>query len=117
MKKIITNASLCSIILLNSCTSTLLSSKKQNTIDAVVQKNNTYTFIKTDGTKETFRVTSISDDKVTGQNTAEKTIEIDKNQISEIKKSNTAGTVLIAVGVIGAAIVIPAYVKNKPVGQ
>lgn len=117
MKKIITYASLCMIVLLNSCTTTLVSSKKQNTIDAVVQKNNTYTFIKKDGTKETFRVMSISADKITGQNSAEKTIEIDKNQISEIKQNNTIGTVLITVGIIAAAIVIPAYAKNKPVGQ
>ncbi|MBH1958627.1 MAG: hypothetical protein I8H68_00805 [Flavobacteriia bacterium] len=44
-------------------------------------------------------------------------IKIQKAEIDEVKKNNTLGTVLITAGVVAAAVVIPAYVGNKPVGQ
>lgn len=117
MKKIFIPAFLGFAMLLNSCTTTLVSSKKQNTIDTVVLANNTYTFITKDGTKEKIRVVSTDQDKITGTNSIDKMISIEKTQILEVKKSNMIGTVLIAAGIVGAAVVIPPYIENKPVGQ
>ena len=117
MKKIYTHAGLGFVLLLNSCTTTLVSAKKQNTVDSVVKPNNTYAFITKDGAKEKILVANIDQEKIMGTNAMGKTISIDKTQISEVKKSNTLGTVIIAAGIVAAAVVLPAYIQNKPVGQ
>lgn len=117
MKNIITSFILSFLLLLSSCTTTLVSTKKQNSIDSVIKKDKTYIFIKNDGTKEKFRVIDIDENKISGKNTDEKSLAIDRNQISEIKKSNTLGTVLIVAGVVAGILVIPSYAQNKPVGQ
>ncbi|MGZ5285355.1 MAG: hypothetical protein ACXWB4_06855, partial [Kaistella sp.] len=93
MKKIYVHTTLGLLLLLNSCTSTLVSANRQNTVDSVVKPNNTYTFITKDGAKEKILVANIDEEKIMGTNTMGKTISIDKTQISEVKKSNTLGTV------------------------
>ncbi|QOW11273.1 hypothetical protein Q73A0000_13355 [Kaistella flava (ex Peng et al. 2021)] len=116
MKSIFTSLTLSSMILLSSCTTTLVSNKKKE-IDSALQTGKTYTFVKNNGTQEKFRILKIEEDKITGKNDDEKNFVIEKADISKIKKSNTIGTVLIVVGALAAAVLIPAYVSNKPVGQ
>ena len=117
MKKIYVHTTLGLLLLLNSCTSTLVSANRQNTVDSVVKPNITYTFVTKDGAKEKILVANIDQEKIVGTNAVGKTISVDKTQISEVKKSNTLGTVIIAAGIVAAAVVLPAYIQNKPVGQ
>jgi len=42
---------------------------------------------------------------------------LDKSQISTISKPNVGGTLGIIAGGVAAAIIIPAYISNKPVGN
>lgn len=117
MKNTFAAASFSILMLLGSCTTTVLSSKKQNTVDAVVVKGKTYTFLKNDGSKVRFRVGTIDENTITGKTADEKIFVIEKNEISEIRKNNSLGTGLIVAAGLAAIIVIPAFVQNKAVGQ
>lgn len=108
---------LCILFCINSCTTTIVSSTKANDINSVLSIGKTYSFIKKDGTKIRFKVEDINENTIIGRNIEYQRFEIEKNQIAEIKKGNTLGTVLIAAGVVASAIIIPAYVSNKPIGQ
>lgn len=113
----LTSLSLSALLILGSCTTTLMSSTKQKEINSVLAVGNTYTFIKADGSKEKFMVLKIEKDKISGKNDDQKSFEIEKSQISEIKKGNTLATVGIIVGAVALITIIPAFVSNKPVGQ
>ena len=86
-------------------------------MDSVLAVGSTYTFIKADGSKEKFTVLKIEKDKISGKNDDQKSFEIEKSQISGIKKGITLATVGIIVGAVALIAIVPAYVSNKPVGQ
>lgn len=117
MKNLFISLLLSTLILLSSCTTTLFSSTKKREIDSVLQTGKTYKFLKTDGTKANFRVVTIQENKIMGKNEEGRLFEIEKDQISEIKKNNTVGTVLIVAGTVAGVLIIPAYAGNKPVGH
>jgi len=104
-------------LLLNSCTTTLVSAKKQVPLEDAVQIDKTYTFFQNNSSKQKIQVTNIDAEQISGKDENGKMIKIQKAEIDEVKKNNTLGTVLITAGVVAAAVVIPAYVGNKPVGQ
>ncbi len=116
MKK--TSAALLAFTLLfNSCTTTLVSANKQVHLEDAVQTNKTYTFVQNNGSTQKIQVTNTDAEQISGKDENGKMINIQKAEIAEVKKNNTLGTVLITVGVVAAAVVIPAYAGNKPVGQ
>ncbi len=44
-------------------------------------------------------------------------VQIEKGNISEILKPSAGKAIPLIIGIVGAAVVIPAYIGNKPVGQ
>ena len=42
---------------------------------------------------------------------------VEKSKITEIKQTKVGATVALVVGIVALAIIIPAYVSNKPIGQ
>lgn len=114
MKSKITG-SLLSMLILSSCVSTVVPSGEINQIDYKVQVGNTYIFKNLDGSKAKFKVLNLDEATISGTNTDLKNYQIEKNQVAEVKKSNTWGTVLIAAGVLTAVILGPAYAKNEAV--
>lgn len=100
------------LLLANSCTTTLVSSKKQNPVDQVIKNGDRYIFYTEDGIKEKIKVESINETQVMGKNAAGQNVVINKNEISQIKKENTLGTIGIAAGVVAVAVLLPAYMTN-----
>lgn len=103
-------------ILFTSCVSTKVSFK--NNFDySVLKTDKNYIIENQDGNKiRGFKYLSQNDMSVTGSQEG-KEISIQKSQIKRILKPSTGKTLGLVVGVIGAAVVIPAYVGNRPVGQ
>ncbi|MFL9832829.1 hypothetical protein [Chryseobacterium terrae] len=114
MKKILTISTLS--IFLTSCVSTKVSSK--NDYDYSVLKNNSKYIVETkDGKKiRQFEFLKQTEDLIVGKQENSE-VQIEKNNIEKILKPSTGKTIPLVVGVIGAAVLIPAYVGNKPVGQ
>ncbi len=105
------------LILLNSCTTTLVSSQNGGTVENSVKTGKTYTFKDNTGQRYNFKVESITKDKITGSNSDGQRFTIDKNNISTVKKIHTGKTMLLTAGVIAVAVLLPAYIKNEPVGK
>ena len=104
------------LLLTNSCTTTLMSSQKQRSVNDVIETGKNYTFYKNDGTTQKINVAQITDGTVSGKTPDGKTAEIQTADITKIKKGNVLGTVAVVAGAIAIAVVLPAYVKNEPVG-
>lgn len=115
MKKLFLSLGL-SILLLNSCTTRVVSAKKPYS-DSAISVGKTYTFISNDGKKEALNITKIDEQNLTGKNENGKEVVVEKSKIIEIKKTKVGATIGLVVGVIALAIVVPAYASNKPVGQ
>lgn len=115
MKKLFISLGL-SIVLLNSCTTRLVSASKPYSDDKI-SAGKTYTFTTSDGKNEILTITKIDNQNIYGENSSGKQVIIEKAKISEIKKSKTLATVGLIVGVLVLAVVGDAYAKNKPVGQ
>lgn len=115
MKKIL--LSLClSVMLLNACTTRVVSSNKPYSDDKI-SLGKTYNFFTKDGKKESITVTKIDEEKIYGSDSEEKPVSIEKSNISEVKKGNALATIGLAAAAIGLAVVGSAYYNNKPVGQ
>ncbi|AZA74560.1 MULTISPECIES: hypothetical protein [Chryseobacterium] len=103
-------------IFLISCVSTKVSSK--NDYDYTVLKNNSKYIIETkDGKKiRQFEFLNQTENAIIGKQENSE-VQIEKNNIDKILKPSTGKTIPLVVGIVGAAVLIPAYVGNKPVGQ
>lgn len=115
MKKLFLSFSL-SFIILNSCTTTLVSAGKSYS-DATISVGNMYTFITSDGKKQALNITKIDEQNIFGKNSEGKELMVEKSKITKIKKTKVGATVALVVGVVALAVIIPAYVNNKPIGQ
>ena len=115
MKKFYISFSLSLFIILNSCTTTLVSSKKDNEIDTVLKIGKSYTFFTNDGLKKKYTVSKLEDGKIFGMNEAGEKFDLEKSSIIKINRANYFGTISIIVGVIAAAVVVPAFYQNKPI--
>ena len=103
---------MCSI----SCVSTKVSSK--NNFDYSVLRNNSKYIIETkDGNKiRQFEFLNQTENLIVGKQENSE-IQIEKDKINKILKPSAGKTIPLIVGIVGAAIVVPAYISNKPVGQ
>lgn len=115
MKKLFLSLGL-SILLLNSCTTRVVSAKKPYS-DSAISVGQTYTIVSNDGKKDALNITKIDEQNIFGKNVDGKEITIEKSKITEIKKTKVGGTILLVAGVIGLALVGTAFYHNKPVGQ
>lgn len=115
MKNIFTSSVL-SLLILTSCTTRVVSAEKPYSDDKI-SVGKTYTFITNNHKKEPLNVTKIDSEKIYGKDYNGKEVSIEKSELLEIKKNKTLATIGIAAGVVLLALFIPAYVKNKPVGQ
>lgn len=104
-----------SLIFLNSCTTRVVSANKPYSDDKI-SNGKTYSFFSNDGSKKVFTVEKIDTNTITGKNAEGQVMSIEKSEISKINKSNTLATVGLVGVIIAAALVIPAYSKNEPVG-
>jgi len=99
-----------------SCVSTKVSFK--NNYDYSVLRNNATYIIETkDGNKiRQFQFLRQTENLIVGkqENTE---IQIEKDKIDKILKPSAGKTIPLIVGIVGAAVVVPAYIGNKPVGQ
>jgi len=99
-----------------SCVSTKVS--RNNNFDYSALKADKNYIIETgDGNKiRAFTYLNQNDFSLSGT-IEEKEISIEKHQIKRILKPSTGKALGLVVGIIGAAVVIPAYAGNRPVGQ
>ncbi|SFI11554.1 hypothetical protein [Halpernia frigidisoli] len=102
--------------LFTSCVSTKVS--LQNNFDFSVLKSKSKYIVDTkDGNKiRSFEYLDQNETQLIGK-LEEKNLNIEKTNITKIAKFSAGKTVPLLVGIVAAAIVIPAYSKNKPVGQ
>lgn len=110
MKKLFLSIGL-SIILLNSCTTRVVSSEKPYSDDKI-SNGKTYSFFSNDGSKKVFTVEKIDANTITGKNAEGKVMSIEKSEISKINKSNTLATVGLVALVLGLALFTPTYINN-----
>ncbi|WP_407404951.1 hypothetical protein [Chryseobacterium sp.] len=102
--------------ILSSCVSTKVSSK--NNFDFSVLKANSNYIIETkEGNKiREFEFLRSNETMLIGKQEG-KDLQIEKNNVNRILKHSAGKTIPLVVGIIGAAILVPAYVKNEPVGK
>ena len=110
MKNLFLSLSL-SVILLNSCTTRVVSANKPYS-DAKISNGKTYTFFSNNGTKKILNVERIDETTIYGKDVNGKEFTIQKSEISKINKSNTMATVGIVVLVLGLALFTPTYINN-----
>ena len=110
MKNLFLSLSL-SVILLNSCTTRVVSANKPY-YDAKISNGKTYTFFSNNGTKKILNVERIDETTIYGKDVNGKEFTIQKSEISKINKSNTLATVGIVVLVLGLALFTPTYINN-----
>ncbi len=111
MKNLFLSLSL-SVILLNSCTTRVVSANKPYS-DAKISNGKTYTFFSNNGTKKILNVERIDETTIYGKDVNGKEFTIQKSEISKINKSNTMATVGIVVLVLGLALFTPTYINNR----
>ena len=110
MKNLFLSLSL-SVILLNSCTTRVVSANKPYS-DAKISNGKTYTFFSNNGTKKILNVERIDEATIYGKDANGNDFTIQKSEISKINKSNTLATVGIVVLVLGLALFTPTYINN-----
>lgn len=105
-----------SVLFLNACISTKVSSK--NNYDYSVLKTNSKYIIQTkDGNKiRQFEYLGNNDNSIIGNQEGQE-IQIEKNSINKVLKFSAGKTIPLIVGGITIAIILPAYIKNEPVGK
>ncbi|MCU7616680.1 hypothetical protein NZ698_05680 [Chryseobacterium sp. PBS4-4] len=99
-----------------SCVSTKVSFK--NNYDYSVLRNNSKYIIETkDGNKiRQFEFLKQTENLIVGKQENSE-VQIEKGNINKILKQSAGKTIPLIVGIVGVAVVIPAYTDNKPVGQ
>lgn len=99
-----------------SCVSTQLSA--DNNFDYSVLRVNSKYSIETNNGEKIRAFQFIKQDNLQLVGTIEeKNINIEKANINKIQKFSAGKTVPLILGAVVAAILVPAFAKNKPVGQ
>lgn len=99
------------ILCMTSCFSTqYVAEKHQGNFDKV-RAGNKYTILDTQDKKISLQVTSVEKDSIKG-NKKNLPFAIAKNDIKRIRKSNTAGTLLIVGGAVAGVTIITAALVN-----
>ncbi|MEJ8597571.1 hypothetical protein JSO62_02515 [Riemerella anatipestifer] len=113
MKNVI-KLSLLSFIVLTSCMSTKVSS--ENNFDySVLKPGSWYTIENKNGTKiRAFELTKVTESSIIGKQ-EEKELIIDKNDVNKVLKLSIGKTIPLIITGVGVAVLLPAYIKNKPV--
>ncbi len=102
--------------LLTSCISVKVPSGKGNDY-SVLKKDVKYTIHRINGDKiRDFKFIKEDEDKIIGE-VDEERLEINKTDIKKVSKISIGKNVSLATIILGLVIVIPAYVKNEPVGR
>ena len=102
--------------LLTSCISVKVPSGKGNDY-SVLKKDVKYTIHRINGDKiRDFKFIKEDEDKIIGE-VDEERLEINKTDIKKVSKISIGKNVSLAAIILGLVIVIPAYVKNEPVGR
>lgn len=115
MKKILAIL-LSAILLLQSCVSTKVSANN-NFNYSELKTGKSYIVLKKDQNKiRAFALQSIEKDSLSGEINGMK-IKIAKNEIEKVKKVSTGKTIALIVGIIGIAIIAPAFYYQKPLGK
>ncbi len=114
MKSKFTVSLLC-LLLLSSCVNKVVRPKETDKIDSKIKVGKNYTFKNLHGSKAKSKVLKMDDTTISGIDIDFKNYSLEKNQVAEVRKSNTWGTRLIAAGVAAAILIVPAYATNKPV--
>lgn len=99
------------ILCFTSCFSTQYNVEEHKGNFDKVRAGNKYTIFKKDNKKVSFTVTSVEKDSIRGSN-KNTSIAIAKNDIKNIRKNNTAGTVLIVGGAVAGVTVITVGLIN-----
>lgn len=108
--------SLLILLLLSSCVNKVVRPKETDKISSKIKVGKNYIFKNLDGSKAKFKVLKMDDTTISGTDLDSKNYSLEKNQVAEVRKSKTWGTVLIAAGVAAAILIVPAYATNKPIG-
>lgn len=102
--------------LLTSCISVKVPSGKGNDY-SVLKKDVKYTIHRINGDKiRDFKFIKEDEDKIIGE-VDEERLEINKTDIKKVSKISIGKNVSLVAIILGLVIVIPAYVKNEPVGR
>lgn len=99
------------IFCFTSCFSTQYNAEENKGNFDKVLAGNKYTIFDKDNKKVSFTVTSVEKDSIRGSN-KNTSIAIAKNDIKNIRKNNTAGTVLIVGGAVAGVTVITVGLIN-----
>jgi hypothetical protein len=82
-----------------------------------LKTNSKYIIETKDGNKiRQFEFLSENENSIIGKQ-EEKEIQIEKNNINKVLKFSAGKTIPLIIGGIGIAILLPAYIKNEPVGK
>ena len=103
--------------LLTSCISVKVPSGKGNDY-SVLKKDVKYTIHRINRDKiRDFKFIKEDEDKIIGEVDEGERLEINKTDIKKVSKISIGKNVSLAAIILGLVIVIPAYVKNEPVGR
>ena len=103
--------------LLTSCISVKVPSGKGNDY-LVLKKDVKYIIHRINGDKiRDFKFIKEDEDKIIGEVDEGERLEINKTDIKKVSKISVGKNVSLAAIILGLVIVIPAYVKNEPVGR
>ena len=103
--------------LLTSCISVKVPSGKGNDY-SVLKKDVKYTIHRINGDKiRDFKFIKEDEDKIIGEVDEGERLEINKTDIKKVSKISVGKNVSLVDIIVGLVIVIPAYVKNEPVGR
>ncbi|MBV8325496.1 hypothetical protein [Chryseobacterium sp.] len=114
--KLITIMAGVSLMLLSSCTTSLVNQRKPYN-DNKLKLGKSYIFTTQDGKKYNIDVSKIDSLTLYGRDNTDNLVQIKKSEINTIKKHNVAGTLGIIAGGIAAVVIIPSYISNKPIGK
>ena len=103
--------------MLNASCSTQIVNAEKPLADASLQTGKTYTFVLRNGEKKKFRIVSQDGASINGKDIDDKVYHINKSDIAQVRKPNPLGTAGIIAGGVAAAVLIPAYISNKPISQ
>lgn len=107
---------LISATLFTSCVSTKVS-EKNNFDYSLLKADKNYIIETQDGNKiRAFKYSNQNNQTLFGSQEG-KEIQVEKDKVKKILKTSTGKTLGLVIGIIGAAVFIPSYVNNAPVGQ
>ena len=103
-------------ILLTSCVSTKVGSSNNYDYKGLKAQSD-YIIETNDGSKiRPFQFLQEKENSVLGLKGGQQ-VEIEKSTIKKVSKNSTGKTVALVAGGLAVAVLAPAYISNKPVGQ